>query len=46
MSKEEKIIRLDEEQLLEHLDCKIIESVEVPLKGLLDAEAKLYDLLI
>ncbi|MEM0967683.1 MAG: IS256 family transposase [Verrucomicrobiota bacterium] len=35
----EKIIRLDEEQLREHLDRKITQSVEDTLNGLLDAEA-------
>ena len=39
MSKDEKIIRLDEAQLREHLDRKITESVEDTLNGLLDAEA-------
>ena len=39
MSKEDKIIRLDEAQLREHLDRKITESVEDTLNGLLDAEA-------
>ena len=39
MSKDDKIIRLDEAQLREHLDRKITESVEDTLNGLLDAEA-------
>ena len=37
MSKDEKIIRLDEAQLREHLDRKITESVEGRLNGLWDA---------
>lgn len=39
MSQKNKIIRLDEAQLREHLDRKISESVEETLNGLLDAEA-------
>ena len=35
----EKIIRLDETQLREHLDRKVVESVEETLNQLLDAEA-------
>jgi len=35
----DKIIRLDEKQLREHLDRKIVQSVEETLNGLLDAEA-------
>ena len=34
-----KIIKLDEGQLREHLDRKIVESVETTLNQLLDAEA-------
>lgn len=40
MSKDEKIIRLDQDQLHEHLNRKITESVEATLNGLLDAEAE------
>jgi len=39
MNQNDKIIQLDEDQLREHLDRKITESVEETLNGLLDAEA-------
>jgi len=39
MNQNAKIIQLDEDQLREHLDRKITESVEETLNGLLDAEA-------
>ena len=39
MNQNDNIIQLDEDQLREHLDRKITESVEETLNGLLDAEA-------
>ena len=39
MNQNDKIIQFDEDQLREHLDRKITESVQETLNGLLDAEA-------